>query len=63
LEDSKEIQASTRLLICKPIITYFKNPANRDRAISKWRESPIKTAELTTTSTSWDYIVFSYYKS
>ena len=51
------------MIILKPSITYFKNPAHRDRITSKWRKLPIKTAELTTTSTSWDYIVFSDYQT
>ena len=62
LENTKEVQACTRLLIL-PRITYFKNPANRDRVTSKWRQIPIVTEELTTITTSWQGIVFSHYKS
>ena len=62
MENTEEVQTCTRLLVV-PRITYFKNPANRDRIVSKWRQIPIKTEELTDINTSWAGIVFSYYKT
>ena len=62
METSKEVQTCTELLVV-PRITYFKNPAHRDRITSKWRQIPIVTEELTTTSLSWRWIVFSHYQS
>jgi len=60
METTKKVQTYTELLVV-PRITYFKNPAHRDRVTSKWREIPIVTEELTTTTTSWSAIVFCNY--
>jgi len=60
METTKKVQTCTELLVV-PRITYFKNPAHRDRVTSKWREIPIVTEELTTTTTSWSAIVFCNY--